>query len=358
MGTLYQGDVLATLAGLDAESVSCCVTSPPYWSLRKYDAEDVTWGGEAGCEHEWAQQHHDPHPGQVADSMHPPSKEQMAQGRVHETATCARCGAWRGQFGLEPTPELYVEHTLTVLRAIRRVLRPDGVVWWNIGDGYSGSWGNFGARDGQQRTLRKERYPRDAWEDNKGRPPSADGHATLKPKDLVLMPQRVALAAQADGWWVRSMIVWAKPNAMPESVKDRPTDAHEYVIMLTRSARYFYDQEAVREGLAESTLNDGTKTFVNHTTGRNLRSVWTFPTAQTPEAHFATFPTELPRRCIEASCPKEICSACGKARVRVVERKGLAEHPAPCCGRFGSPVQSATRRSAWADYDGSDGYGR
>jgi hypothetical protein len=157
----------------------------------------------------------------------------------------------------------------------------------------------------------------------------------LKPKDLIGIPQRVQLAAQMDGWYVRSIIIWHKPNAMPESVKDRVTDAHEYVLMLTKKARYYFDQEAIREphtrghlqnhdapnrdrGESRQFEKQGLHDFLNPA-GRNARSVWTFPTAQTPEAHFATFPPELPRRCIEAACPREVCETCGHARTRVVE---------------------------------------
>src|SRR3990167_5015469 len=156
------------------------------------------------------------------------------------------------------------------------------------------------------------------------------------------MHAMLELALIADGWWLRSEIIWAKPNAMPESVSDRPTSAHEYILMLTKKARYWYDAEAVREGaihegrLVKATGSDSKNAqspddhndrrtavgFTTHdtlVTGRNMRSVWTFPTAQTPEAHFATFPTKLPRRCIEASTPRAICTQCGAARVRLVE---------------------------------------
>ncbi len=345
---IIQGHVLDKLAEMDAESVSCCVTSSPYWSLRKYDAPDIVWGGDAECRHAWTKE---------ATKRQTPISETSTLaiekggslptvGFESDISTCSLCGAWRGQYGLEPTPELYVEHTLDVMRAIRRVLRPDGVVWWNIGDGYAASpsgnqkwtgWETGGIKDASGNYEKR----------------STVGGA-LKPKDLVLMPSRVALAAQADGWWVRSMIVWSKPNAMPESTKDRPTTAHEYVLMLTKSARYWYDQEAVREPAMGQNHHDltgpgydapgQTKQLGNRKqdghgrrhagfnarwaeaeamgavpAGRNMRSVWEFPTAQTPEAHFATFPEELPRRCILASAPQAICSKCGVARVRIVE---------------------------------------
>ena len=138
---------------------------------------------------------------------------------------------------------MYIAHTVEILREVRRVLRPDGVVFWNIGDSYAAAKGYSG-----------DLKPSDLQSSNRGslrgtnmRPPNRNGAAGLKPKDLCLVPERVAIAAQADGLWVRSMIIWAKPNPMPESCTDRPTDAYEYIIMLTKSERYFWDADAVRE---------------------------------------------------------------------------------------------------------------
>ena len=163
--------------------------------------------------------------------------------------------------------------------------------------------------------------------------------AYLKPKDMVGIPWRVALALQADGWYLRSDIIWAKPNPMPESVTDRPTKAHEYVFLLSKSERYFFDQEAVREpaeyGRREHSYNvfaevgdaqnsplrmKGTVSGGDPSAGRNIRSVWTIATQPYPEAHFATFPRELPERCIKAGCPEQVCATCGKARERITER--------------------------------------
>lgn len=306
IGRVWEGHVLDVLADLPAESIHCCVTSSPYWGLRKYAGEqEVTWPDGS-----------------------------------------------RSAFGLEPTIELYVEHTIEILRTIRRVLRKDGTVWWNIGDSYLGSWGNYGARNGKQRTRRKERYARDAWEEHGGRPPMATTGNGTKPKDMALIPFRVALAAQADGWWVRSVIVWDKPNPMPESVKDRPTLSHEYILLLTKSAKYWYDADAIREPLSPLTLADSrnatgwhtqgnakgskyaaddspefpswyrAKTFVNPDAGRNCRSVWRFATQPYPGAHFAVFPEELPRRCILAGCPPKVCGKCGAGWVRALADRG------------------------------------
>jgi DNA modification methylase len=279
--------------------VQCVVTSPPYWGLRKYH-------GEQGDE----------------------------------------------PYGLEPTIGLYLDTTIAVLREIRRVLRPDGVVFWNIGDSYAGSWGNYGARNGEQRTVRKERYARDAWEGHNGRPPMANPQAGLKPKDLCLIPARVALAAQADGWWVRSLIIWAKPNPMPESCKDRPTDAYEHIIMLTKSERYFWDADAVRERQVDSSRerakygwhgrtddgsngartgstfkvmaeSDGPIATIPADGFRNMRNVWHLATQPYKGAHYATFPEEIPRRCIlAATSERGACEQCGAPWQRQVKVSG------------------------------------
>jgi DNA modification methylase len=212
-----------------------------------------------------------------------------------------------GQIGLEPTPEEYVAVMVEVFAEVRRVLRKDGTVWLNLGDAYAG-----GGRGGHSNGI-------------VGTPPQGLGNrypqsqlGGLKPKDLVGIPWRVAFALQADGWWLRSDIIWAKPNPMPESVSDRPTKAHEYLFLLTKSERYFYDQDAVAEranwpdgSWARSKAYDGDQTgklrsFYGNgarwTGGetRNLRSVWNIATEPFAEAHFATFPRALVEPCIKA----------------------------------------------------------
>lgn len=251
--TLHVGDVREVLAQLPADSVDCCVTSPPYWGLRDYGAD--------------------------------------------------------GQLGLEQTPEEYVVAMVSVFAEVRRLLRPEGTLWLNLGDSYASKpAGADGFRDG--RANRNERT-------SGGIPPG------LKSKDLVGIPWRVAFALQADGWWLRSDIVWSKPNPMPESVTDRPTKAHEYVFLLTKSARYFYDADAIREPHSPNThhglvverrntfakagksgghLNGSALIHLNQD-GRNKRSVWEIPTRAYPEAHFAVFPEGLVEPCILAGCP-------------------------------------------------------
>lgn len=324
---LMIGDVREQLALLDADSVDCVVTSPPYWGLRDYGVD--------------------------------------------------------GQIGLEPTIGEHLAVMVDVFEAVRRVLKPSGTLWLNYGDCYAATPNGRSAADtkaagGDDRTFRDK--------------PFSTIQGVLKPKDLCMVPNRLAIALQEAGWWVRSEIIWAKPNPMPESIRDRPASSHEKIFLLTKSSRYFYDAEAVRRPAAASSIarwaqdvdgqegshraNGGTKTNgtmkavggprkkqdqtaesaasvggssgwrmagfnerrdakeklrgtdhasprhaggINHTgiektprgEGRNLRNyepapveVWPIATRPFSEAHFATFPPELAERCILAGCPK------------------------------------------------------
>jgi DNA modification methylase len=264
---ILHGDWIEQLKTLEAESVQCCVTSPPYWGLRDYGVS--------------------------------------------------------GQLGLEKTPEEYVEKMVAGFREVKRVLRNDGTLWVNLGDSYNGSGGAGG--DYIEGGLKE------------GQPKYPGRHINnLKPKDLIGIPWRVAFALQADGWYLRQDIIWAKPNPMPESVTDRCTKSHEYIFLLSKSARYFYDADAIKERQAESSAeralygwngrNDDGSNGARTGAGirkmkesgmsmgeaglipldgmRNKRSVWLITTKPYKEAHFATFPQEIPRTCILAGSKK------------------------------------------------------
>ena len=248
-----------------------------------------------------------------------------------------------GQLGLEPTPDAYVASMVAVFREVRRVLRDDGTLWLNVGDSYQNAKGQAHGVDPKQPARRHGLRPQDV---------TIPG---LKPKDLVGIPWRLAFALQADGWYLRSDIVWNKPNPMPESVTDRPTKSHEYVFLLTKSAKYFYDAEAVSEPVSKATLvraksvNTGGKrkdggeaqwqggltpgqqdayySSLDSSSGRNCRSVWTITTQPYPDAHFATFPEALPERCIKAGTSKHgQCPQCGAAWERVTEATGTSTY--------------------------------
>ena len=229
---IRQGDVRARLAELPAESVQTVVTSPPYWGLRDYGTDQEVWGGEAACVHEWGEEWRSPQrnrngQGGALLGGTPP-------GMLHPTtgAFCS-CGAWRGHLGLEPTPDLYVEHIVTVFRAVRRVLRDDGTVWINLGDSYTASSLSNHGRGKATPAMNGHGLAQKpgGWEN----PPRQAPAPGLKPKDLVGIPWRVAFALQADGWVLRSDVIWSKPNPMPESVTDRPTKAHEMLFLLSKA---------------------------------------------------------------------------------------------------------------------------
>ncbi len=286
MYTVLHGDALSALRTLPAESVHCCVTSPPYWGLRDYGVE--------------------------------------------------------GQLGLERTPEEFVARLVSILGEVRRVLRDDGTLWLNLGDSYARTGGMQGG--GNRELLHMEGKQR--------RMTALPEGSNLKSKDLVGIPWRCAFALQADGWYLRSDIIWAKPAPMPESVTDRPTRSHEYIFLLAKSERYYCDMEAIQEpavGWNGSSFDDprdlllypniGKKPRIKAYNGknaqtdeqasgqrmingtasaraqgmphdapfgemRNKRDVWTVNTKPFLEAHFATFPEDLIRPCILAGCPE------------------------------------------------------
>jgi len=347
---IINADVMDGLAQLADESVHCVVTSPPYWGLRDYGAE--------------------------------------------------------GQIGLEPTLAEHIDKLVQVFREVRRVLRKDGTLWLNYGDGYAGTGKSGGGEDGERRGVNgyggPARQGKGTWQ------PPPPG---LKPKDLLMMPERLALALQADGWWVRARIIWHKPNPMPESVTDRPTKSHEHIWLLTKSPRYFFDAEAVREPDSgqdhpRSVLHkpepsggllaphDGIRTAEGRNgMGRNIRDVWTLNTepfdgefctacgryydgAEKRQirvkdgkrycrcgqhdawlSHFAVFPSELVEKCILAgTSEKGCCAECGAPWVRVTGRACKA------CGEL-IPTQAKSCGSCghvndWKSERGlSDAYG-
>jgi DNA modification methylase len=308
MLTILQGDALQLLRALPLESVQCCVTSPPYWGLRDYGT--ATWeGGDVDCDHLKREGYRQDGGREQIDGFHGSSKSNLKDKQYLND--CAKCGAKRidVQLGLEETPEQYVANMVEVFCQVRRVLKTDGTLWLNLGDSYaSASKGSGGPSEKQLSNAGSFHESRKL-------------NHELKDKDLCGIPWRVAFALQADGWYLRSDIIWHKPNPMPESVTDRPTKSHEYIFLLTKSERYFYDAEAIREanqlsdtGWAKSRrrLNvfhgngqtaqgvTGTVGLTDLESGRNKRTVWTIATEPYAEAHFATFPEELPKLCILA----------------------------------------------------------
>ena len=362
-------------------SVQCVVTSPPYWGLRKYSGEqELMWGGDA-CGHKWGNVIPNP---MVKSGKHGPAsiltktadEQHAVRKESNQGAFCQICGAWKGAYGLEPAPEMYIQHTIEILREIRRVLRKDGIVFWNIGDSYWGGKGQSGQGSPEYQAMRQDvslNKPYHQIAGSKKTRPSDGSHTIIKSKDLCLIPFRIAIAAQEDGWWVRSVIIWSKPNPMPESVTDRPTESHEYILMLTKSARYYWDQEAVREPsidpesfagrrprqahtmaqhdlknykFAGSIQPDGTLKHGMIYPNRNIRSVWEFPTQPYPEAHFAVFPEKLPEICIKAATPEVgCCNKCGAPWERRTEQIKTDTRPGRNTGTAKSGTDSDPNRA-------------
>lgn len=311
------GDVIDGLRTLPDNSVQCCVTSPPYWGLRDYGVD--------------------------------------------------------GQIGLEPTPKDFTDKMVEVFEEVRRVLRPDGTCWVNIGDSYAravekGGSGPNGKHDfipdyGNARKLMASSKvgSSDGVVGRADRPGTRATAGGLKPKDLVGIPWRLAFALQDAGWWLRSEIIWHKRSPMPESVTDRPTKSHEQIFLLTKSESYFFDQEAVKEPATGNAHHRGdgvnpkaktpgknsrihvartgaspqsrqNESFSAAVAGlvesRNIRTVWTISSESFKGAHFATFPTEIPRRAISAgTSEKGCCPTCGTPWRRIIEKDRVATRP-------------------------------
>lgn len=334
---ILQGDVREVLRALPDESVDCCITSPPYWGLRDYGTGTCA-GGDPACDHRAAG-------GRGAgdrDGKHPGGAIRAASpARGADPRRCSCCGAVKAdqQIGMEPTLGEHIAVMVSVLDEVRRVLRKDGTLWLNYGDCYATSPNGRKAADtkaagGDDRTFRDK--------------PFSTIGGVLKAKDLCMAPNRLAIALQEAGWWVRSEIIWHKPNPMPESTKDRPTSAHEKLWLLTKSARYYYDADAIREAEAVPGWDDGSRVFggvnkhganaqhgsrttgrragprkrgvppyhaqyassdqsnldtVGRGAGRNARNVWTIAPRPFKGAHFATFPPQLVEPCVKAGCP-------------------------------------------------------
>ena len=275
INTIYHGDSLQILKTLPDESIDCCVTSPPYWGLRDYGVD--------------------------------------------------------GQLGLEKIPEEYVAKMVEVFKEVKRVLKKEGTLWLNLGDSYAGGQSSGDKKFGNEE-FNKNRTSRE-----RTLTPERKRPKRLKPKDLVGIPWAVAFALRADGWYLRQDIIWHKPNPMPESVTDRCTKAHEYIFLLAKSQKYYFDGEAIKElsvtnedrpfGIVRDRIYDydskqkqlrkrtrkigegqdtgiGRKGCCGDSGTRNKRSVWTINTKPYKGAHFATFPEDLVTPCILAGCPK------------------------------------------------------
>ena len=371
------GNNMIKMRELEDESIDCIVTSPPYFGLRDYgtgkweggdpncdhvanskatkvqgnpefnknrpsreetkykgyyeavcpkcgaEKVDYVWGGDENCEHEWSKE--SPRRRRSEKDIVAPSLTKVhSTPNLKETDMCHKCGAWMGGYGLEPTPEQYIKNTLLIFDELKRVLKPQGTVWWNIGDSYNATNG-FSRNKGYWK-----REGRKGGSDDK----KALKHEYIKVKDLMMIPARVAIAVAEHGWYLRSEIIWHKPNPMPESVKDRPTSAHEKIYLFAKNRKYYYDADAIRvpqktESIKRAgrdywdtnKIEAGNYAIPNIESAKKLnqkvldtveegkipmankRNVWTVTTKPFRGAHFAVFPPDLIEPCIKAGCP-------------------------------------------------------
>ena len=305
---LLIGNCIEQIKNIDSQSVQTCVTSPPYWGLRDYGT--ASWeGGDSKCAHKGKSV--------VSLSGTLTSIQKKNKGAHLVTAGDCQCGAIRvdKQIGLEETPEGYITNLVEVFSEVRRVLKDDGTLWLNLGDSY------YNYRPGKGQSLPKQTVSKTNQDLPQDCLRRGNKQVGLKEKDLIGNPWRVAFALQADGWYLRQDIIWAKPNPMPESVKDRCTKSHEYLFLLSKSPKYYYDNEAIKEpavtteGRPSGVVRDrvyeynskqallGRKRGGNITPEpitRNKRDVWTINTKPFKGAHFATMPEALVEPCVLA----------------------------------------------------------
>jgi len=329
---LLLGNCLDSLHELEDESIDTCITSPPYYGLRDYGTAE--WeGGDPNCNHTVSMDTKWNDPKRGKNVLRP----EVAH-RGGKSNKCLNCDAIRidEQIGLEDTPEQFIENLVEVFGLVKKKLKPTGTLWLNIGDSYAGS-NQIGRRDKQIGGGLYEGKQK-GWKSDMTRSKKRNTNG-IKAKDLIGIPWMLAFALRADGWYLRSDVIWNKPNPMPESVKDRPTKSHEYLFLLSKNKHYFYDHEAIKEkdgggqsgnsfrsrqgGATHQAVSGGIggDEWVSDGCGRNKRSVWTVTTKPYRGAHFAVFPPELIEPCILA---------------------GTSAHG--CCGECGAPFERNTTK--------------
>jgi len=418
---VWCGHVIDALRAMPPESVHMVVTSPPYWPHRDYGLPPIVWGGDPNCTHRWVTEltaRPNQSGGPSAKQLtHPGSFNVDYHDRQTTSAFCVDCGAWSGSLGLEPTPELYVAHLVEIFREVWRVLRPDGTVWINMGDAY---WASGGAHKPHHRNPGLSKSAA-----RNGVPAMQPTSTTrYKPKDLIGLPHMVAFALRDDGWWLRQDNVWDKKNPMPDSTTDRTTRSHEFIFQLAKSGSttfwshprkrgsrtrpepdyvwihrltnevcsycpvsetlakklwrrknlyrahdYYYDYDAIKEPLAESSIGriqqptfdqqtGGPKDYAHGTNpnrsarkalenfaksapgGRNKRSVWHIATTPYKGAHFSTFPPDLITPPILAGSSEKVCAQCGAPWLRQRELVGQFQRRWSKANADGSPYNT------------------
>ena len=317
MNRIIQGHIMDIAPTLP--EVDMVVTSPPYWGLRAYDTESQVWGGDKDCVHEWGEgirgagKNNDMTAGEIQKC----NKGSIGRDDRPESNFCLHCNAWRGELGLEPDPDLFIEHLCDVMDVLP--IKKTGSLWVNLGDSYGGN--NSRASQGGRAGYGTER---------EGVYKKGDS------KCLGGIPARFQIEMCNRGWILRNIIIWHKPNPMPASANDRFTVDFEYLFFFTKQGRYYFEQQfekhhpdgrkqTVHKGCPKYTDGVVNKAYAQpherwgNPLGRNMRTVWKIPTQSFPEAHFATYPEKLIETPIKAGCPEYVCKKCGVAREKIYE---------------------------------------
>lgn len=319
------GDNLSVMKKMPDESIDMVITSPPYWGLRDYGFEQI-FGGDPNCDHDFGIIHRrsgdksGPHGSKSILGSTKKAQQKVRKGEP--TKTCSKCQAWKGQLGLEPTPELYIEHLAEIFNEVKRILKKEGTFWLNIGDTY---WGGKGrsAHGDPERHIKRLREGKTINKPHQeiGAPgqikPGDDKHEFIQPKSLCMIPERLAWSLIQNGWILRNKIPWIKPNCMPFSGKDRYTNKYELVYYFVKSQRNYFDLDSVREphkgtgggpGFGANILEQNrSHEQREHPGGKNPGDVWIIPTIACPfpGVHFATFPEKLCKKAIIPGSPED-----------------------------------------------------
>ena len=327
---ILTGNVLTVLKSLKKETIDCIVTSPPYYGLRSYGTEPQIWGGKEDCQHEWIDKPYKRNTDLTAGEKQNTNLGSIGRDKPVDNSFCIHCNAWKGELGLEPTFQLYLEHLWMIFDEIKRVLKKTGTCWVNLGDSYGGS----GNASGHTENTKNLGYTTA----NMG---ATKGHTkNYQAKSLLQIPSRFAIGMTDRGWILRNSIIWYKRNCMPSSARDRFTVDYEMMYFFTKSTKYYFEQQF--EPVTDSTKERNKRPhngggpyamnrvrkpgeFANEEQGRNKRCVWDITPKGFKEAHFAVFPPELVETPIKAGCPESICTKCGKIWKPMFEIK-VTEH--------------------------------
>ena len=303
---VYKGNSLEVLKTFPDESLDMCITSPPYWGLRDYGTDGQVWGGDENCKHDFDKSKRKLHSGTNSDKGLPHHKNASIVDWEVEDVICNKCGAWKGELGLEPTPEMFINNLCDIFDEIKRCLRPHGTCWVNLGDSYCRTQNE---QVNQKGINAKYQYN---YKHNKN-------YGDLyKPKSLVQIPSRFAIEMTNRGWILRNELIWHKPSCMPASVTDRFTVDFEKLFFFTKNKKYYFKQQLEKSthdakertikgtGMRPDEMKRDRKggTAGTGTLGRNKRTVWSISTAKFVGAHFAVYPPELIESPINAGCPE------------------------------------------------------